>query len=69
VIYRDFKFFTVEVEVRQEAHALHSTIRLLWRLTSPRGRRYSIGMVRRGDLSTGGAVLNAAQKGKPYSFL
>jgi hypothetical protein len=38
-----------------------------WLLTTPPGRRYSIGMVKRGDSSTGMAVLNAAQKGKSYS--
>jgi len=38
-----------------------------WLLTAPPGQRYIIDMVMRGYSSTGGAVLNATQKGKSYS--
>jgi len=35
-------------------------------LTVPHGRKYITSVVKRGDSSTGGAVLNAAEKGKYY---
>jgi hypothetical protein len=40
--------------------------RLLWRLTSPRGRKYITSVVERRDSSPRAEILRAAEKGKSY---
>jgi hypothetical protein len=39
-----------------------------WLLTAPRGRRYSIGMVRRGDSAPRGEIQHAVEKENSYLY-